>query len=63
VLNDTSIEAADVYRALARANTELQTAYRDHGGGIDEKGHIDVRESGGATVARLVCAEAIAGMH
>jgi hypothetical protein len=63
VTANTRIEADDVYRALAQANTDLQSAYRRHGGGIDERGHIDVREPGGTTVARLVCAEAIAGMH
>jgi triphosphoribosyl-dephospho-CoA synthetase len=63
VLNDTNFEAADVYRALAHANTELASAYLEHDGGFDVKGHIDVREQCGTTVARLVCAEAIAGMH
>ncbi|HEU0045907.1 hypothetical protein [Sphingomonas sp.] len=61
-LNHTSIEAANVYEALAYANTRLRDAFEDERSGIDAKGHIDVRVPEGETVARLVCAEAMIGM-
>lgn len=62
VLTKTAFEAADVYRALAHANTKLQSALRQRRGHVDERGRVDVREPDGAVVARISCADMIIGM-
>lgn len=61
VLSNRCVEARDVYGALARANQHLQAFVLGSGQQrVDPLGRIDVADRNGHTVARLVCAEAIA---
>ena len=61
VLDSRQIEAADVYGALAEVNRHLTREWgRD--ALIDPHGRIDVATPCGSTVARVICAEAAAGL-
>ncbi|HEX8484399.1 DUF6894 family protein [Sphingomonas sp.] len=63
ILHDRSVEAGDVYAALAHAHRSLRKMVHGAGDGrVDPQGCIDVTDRNGCTVARLVCAEAIATM-
>ena len=61
VLNSRRIEARDVYGALATANRHFEVIVLAPGQlPPDRLSRIDVANSHGHIVARLVCAEAIA---
>jgi hypothetical protein len=63
ILHDKPFEADDVYDALAHANRSLckmvSGADRRR---VDPNGHIDVADRNGRSVARVMCAEAIASI-
>lgn len=61
VLSSSRIEARDIYGALAGANRHFEVAVLTSGRlPPDPPSRIDVADSRGHIVARLVCAEAIA---
>ena len=62
VLHNKRVVAADVHWALARANRRLRMMIRAGVVLMDPKRRIDVTDGHGHTVARLMCAEAIAAM-
>jgi hypothetical protein len=62
VLHHKRVTAPDAFAALASANRRLRVMIRVGMLAMDPKGRIDVTDQRGHTVARLVCAEAIAAM-
>lgn len=63
IIDHRPLPARDVWDALAEANRRLAALLA--GGGdaaVDRRGRVDVVDGGGATVARIACAEAIAAM-
>ena len=62
VIEDRRASARDVGQALAQANRRLCSGLRRADGRLDPKGRVDVLDGGGATVARIYCAEVIAAI-
>ena len=63
VLDNRTVDAADVYTALAQANRHLRVMVdRREATRLDPRGRIDVVDREGRIVARLNCAEALAAM-